>query len=77
MKNKFKIYLKPCSFVGKDQGVLLEKRNMAKRLCGTENFFTKIQVLTREENSKIKFVPIKEFEKDFLINKQVKSSYSK
>ena len=77
MKNKFKIYLKPCSFVGKDQGILLEKRNMAKRLCGTENFFTKIQVITREESSEIKFIPIKEFEKDFLINKEVKSSYSK
>lgn len=76
MATRKKIYLKPTAFVGRTEGIYLEKKNISRRIGNSNCFFTQVEILS-EGKSKTKAVSIKEFEKDFLNNKYIKSIYNR
>ena len=76
MVTRRKIYLKPAAFVGRGEGLYLEKKNLSRRIGDSNCFFTQVEILSGEKLN-TKAVSIDEFERELLNNKYIKSIYDR
>jgi len=54
-------YLRPFSFLGEYEGLVLSKTDQALRLAGGKRFFTKVEVITRQKKISKKIYTVEKF----------------